>query len=185
MDKGDIVLIIISIVYGSKALAQKLTSNTELTRSHNVKNLPLLHTALNINMRQSRLLLAVSESILLRKTAIPPVAIPHRKTVVRPKANPLFASVLAISGSIVLRKTAIPSVATPHRKMVVPSKANPLFASALAISRSVVLRKTVILSEAISHRKTVVRSNAKPLLASANPDLARIKRKIIRRGESE
>ena len=31
MDKGGIVLIIISIVYGSKALAQKLTSNTELT----------------------------------------------------------------------------------------------------------------------------------------------------------
>ena len=39
VDKGDIVPIIISIVYGSKALAQKLTSNTELTRSHNVNNL--------------------------------------------------------------------------------------------------------------------------------------------------
>ena len=47
------------------------------------------------------------------------------------------------------------------------------------------LRKTVIPSEAISHRKTVVRSNANPLLESANPDLARIKRKIIRRGENE
>ena len=185
VDKGGIVLIIISIVYGSKALAQKLTSNTELTRSHNVKHLSQ-HTALNINLRQSRLLFAISGSILLRKTAIPPVAIPHRKTVVPSKANPLFASVLAIiSGSIVLRKMAIPSVATPHRKTVVPSKANPLFASALAISRNIVLRKTSIPSEAISHRKTVVRSNANPLLASANPDLARIKRKIIRRGESE
>ena len=39
VDKGDIVPIIISIVYGLKALAQKLTSNTELTRFHNVKNL--------------------------------------------------------------------------------------------------------------------------------------------------
>ena len=136
-------------------------------------------------LRQSRLLLAISGSILLRKTAIPPVAIPHRKTVVPSKANPLFASVLAISGSVVLRKTAIPSVATPHRKTVVPSKANPLFASANAISRSIVLRKTVIPSEAISHRKMEVRSNANPLLASANPDLARIKRKIIQRGESE
>ena len=174
----------ISIVYGSKALAQKLTSNTELTRSHNVRNL-LQHTALNINLRQSRLLLAISGSILLRKTAIPPVVIPHRKTVVPSKTNPLFANVLAISGSIVLRKTAIPSVATPHRKTVVPSKANPLFASALAISRSIVLRKTVIRSEAIAHRKTAVRSNANPLLASANPDLSRIKRKIIQRGESE
>ena len=29
MDKGDIVPTVISIVYGSKALAQKLTSNTE------------------------------------------------------------------------------------------------------------------------------------------------------------
>ena len=184
MDEGGIVPIIISIVYGSKALAQKLTSNTELTRSHNVKNVSQ-HTVLNINLRQSRLLLAISGSILLRKTAIPPVAIPHRKTVVPSKANPVFASVLAISGSIVLRKAAIPSVATPHRKTVVLSKANPLFASALAISRSIVLRKTVIPSEAISHRKTVVSSNANPLLASANPDLARIKIQIIRRGESE
>ena len=114
-----------------------------------------------------------------------PGSIPHRKTAVPSKANPLFASVLAISGSIVLRKTAIPSVATPHRETVVPSKANPLFAGVLAISRSIVLRKTVIPSEAISRRKTVVRSNANPLLASANPDLARIKRKIIRIGESE
>ena len=143
MDKGGIVLITIYIVYGSKALAQKLTSNTELTRSHNVRNL-LQHTALNINLRQSRLLLAISGSILLRKTAILPVVIPHRKTVVPSKANPLFANVLAISGSIVLRKTTIPLVATPHRKTVVPSKANPLIASALAISRSIVLRKTVI-----------------------------------------
>ena len=38
---------------------------------------------------------------------------------------------------------------------------------------------------AISHRKTVVRSNANPLLTNANPDLARIKRKIVRRGERE
>ena len=184
VDEGGIVLIVISIIYGSKVLAQKLTSNTELTRSHNVRNLQ--HTALNINLRQSRLLLAISGSILLRKTAILPVAIPHRKTAVPSKANPLFASVLAIiNGSIVLGKTAIPSVATPHRKTAVPSKANPLLASALAISRSIVLRKTMIPSEAISHRKTVVRSNANPLLASADPDLARIKRKIIQRGESE
>ena len=91
VDKGDIVPIIISIVYGSKALAQKLTSNTELTRSHNVKNLSQ-HTALKINLRQSRLLLPISGSVLLRKTAIPPVAIPRRKTVVSSKANPLFAS---------------------------------------------------------------------------------------------
>ena len=184
VDKGGIVSIIISIVYGSKALAQKLTSSTELTRSHNVKNLSQ-YTALDINLRQSRLLLAISGSILHRKTVIPPVAIPHRKTVVPSKANSLFASVLAISGSILLRKTVIPLVATPHRKTVVPSKANPLFASALAISRNIVLRKTVIPSKAISHRKTVVRSNANPLLTIANPDLARIKIKIIRRGESE
>ena len=91
VDKGDVVPIIISIVYGSKALAQKLTSNTELTRSNNVKNLSQ-HTALNINLRQSRLLLAISGSILLRKTVIPSVAIPHRKTVVSSKANPLFVS---------------------------------------------------------------------------------------------
>ena len=50
VDKGGIVLIIIHIVYGSKALTQKLTSNAELTRSHNVKNLSQ-HTALNINLR--------------------------------------------------------------------------------------------------------------------------------------
>ena len=167
-----------------KGFGQKLTSNTELTRSHNVKNLSQ-HTALNIYMRQSRLLLAISGSILLRKTAIPPVVIPHRKTVVPSKANPLFSSVLAISGSILLRKTVIPSVAIPHRKTIVPSKANPPFASALAISGSIMLRKTAIPSEAVPHRKAVVRSNANPLFASVNPDLARIKRKIIRRGESE
>ena len=147
VDKGGIVPIMISIVYGSKALAQKLTSNTELTKSHNVKNVSQ-HTPLNINLRQSRLLLAISGSILLRNTVIPPVAIPHLKT-------------------------------------VVPSKTNPLFASALAISGSIVLRKTVIPLEAIPHQKTGIRSNANPLLASANPDLARIKRKIIRRGDRE
>ena len=53
-----------------KGFRQKLTSNTELTRSHNVKNLSQ-HTTLNINLRQSRLLLAISGSILLRKTVIP------------------------------------------------------------------------------------------------------------------
>ena len=91
VDKGDIVPIIISTIYGLKALAQKLTSNTEFTRSHNVKNLSQ-HTALNIDLRQSRLLVAISGSILLRKTVIPSVAIPHRKTVVPSKANPLFTS---------------------------------------------------------------------------------------------
>ena len=74
-----------------KGFRQKLTSNTELTRSHNVKNLSQ-HTALNIDLRQSRLLLAISGSTLLRKTAIPQVAIPRRKTVVLSKANLLFAS---------------------------------------------------------------------------------------------
>ena len=83
--------IIISIVYGSKALAQKLTSDTELTRSHNVKNLSQ-HTALNIDLRQSRLLFATSGSISLQKTVTPTVVIPHRKTVLPSKANPLSAS---------------------------------------------------------------------------------------------
>ena len=157
-----------------KCLAQNLTSHTELIRPHNVKNISQ-HTAPNINLRQAHLLLAISGSILLRKTAIPSVAIPHWKKVVPSKANPLFASALAISGSIVLRKTVISSVAIPHWKTVVPSNANRLFASALAISGSIVLRKTVIPSVAIPHRKTVVRSNANPLFASANPDLARTK----------
>ena len=92
VDKGDIVPINISIVYDSKALAQKLTSNTEIIRSHNVKNL-LQHTVLNISLRKSRLLLAISGTILLRKTVIPSETISHRKTVVPSKANPLFASV--------------------------------------------------------------------------------------------
>ena len=91
VDKGYIVPIIIYIVYGSKASAQKLTSNTELTRSYNVKNV-LQHTALNISLRKSRLLLATSESISLRNTVIPSEAISNRKTVVPSKANPLFAS---------------------------------------------------------------------------------------------
>ena len=102
-----------------KGFRQKLISNTELTRSHNVKNLSQ-HTALNINLRQSRLLLAISGGILLRKTVVPPVARPRRKTVVPSKANPLFASALVIRGSILLRKTVIPLVAMPHRKTVIP-----------------------------------------------------------------
>ena len=102
-----------------KGFRQKLTSNAELTRSHNVKNLSQ-HTALNINLRQSRLLLAISGSILLRKTVISPVAIPRRKTVVPSKANPLFASALVIRGSILLRKTVIPPVVMPRRKTVIP-----------------------------------------------------------------
>ena len=102
-----------------KGFRQKLTSNTELTRSHNVKNLSQ-HIALNIKLRKSRLLLVISGSILLRKTAISPVAIPRRKTVVPSEANPLFASALVIRGSILLRKTVIPPVAMPHRKTVIP-----------------------------------------------------------------
>ena len=39
VDKGDIARTIISTVYGLRASAQKLTSNTELTKSHNIKNL--------------------------------------------------------------------------------------------------------------------------------------------------
>ena len=92
VDKGDIVLIITSIVYGSKASARKLTSNTELTRSHNVKNV-LQHTTLNTSLRKSCLVLAINGNISLRKTVIRSEAIPHRKTVVPSKANPLFASV--------------------------------------------------------------------------------------------
>ena len=70
----------------------KLTSNTDLTRCDNVKNL-LRQTALNTNLRQTHLFHAMSGSILLQMTAIPSVAISHRKTVVVPsKANPLFAS---------------------------------------------------------------------------------------------
>ena len=108
--KGGIIPIIIYVVYGSRASAQNLISNTELTRYHNIKNL-LQNTELNIRLRKSRFLLATSESISLRKTTIP--------------------------------------------------------------------------SEVISHRKTVVPSNANALLSSVNPDLARIKREIIRRGEHE
>ena len=49
VDKQDIVPTLISIAYGSRASAQKPTSNTELIRSHNVKNL-LQHTDLNISL---------------------------------------------------------------------------------------------------------------------------------------
>ena len=94
VDKGDIIPIIMSIVYGSKTLAQKLTSNTKLTKFHNVNNL-LQHTALNISFKKSRLLLVTSGSISLRKMVIPSEAILHRNTVVvvvPSKANSLFAS---------------------------------------------------------------------------------------------
>ena len=70
------------------------------------------------------------------------------------------------------RKTVITPVAMLHQKTVIPSVA-------------MLHRRTVIPSVAMPHWKTVVPSNANPLFASANPDLARIKRKIIRRGESE
>ena len=66
VDKRDIVLII-HIVYGSRALVQKLTCNTELPKSYSVKNL-VEHTKLNISLIKSRLLLATSGSISLRKT---------------------------------------------------------------------------------------------------------------------
>ena len=42
------------------------------------------------------IVLALSGSIVRRKTATPSVATPHRKTLVPSKANPLFASALAI-----------------------------------------------------------------------------------------
>ena len=93
VDKGDVVPIVTFIVYGSRVSAQKLSSNTELTRSHNnVKNL-LQHTELNIGLRKSYLLLATSGSISLRKTVVVPTeATSHRKTVVPSKTNPLLAS---------------------------------------------------------------------------------------------
>ena len=92
------------IVYGSKALAQKLTSNNELTRSPSrVKNL-LQHTALNTGSRKSRLLLAISGSISLRKTVIPSEEISHRKTVVPSKANPLFACAISDLARIKIKK---------------------------------------------------------------------------------
>ena len=81
--KGDIVPIIIYIVYGCRASAQKLTSNAELTRSHNVKNL-LQHIELNISVRKSRLLFATSGSISLQKTVVPLEATSHRETVGSP-----------------------------------------------------------------------------------------------------
>ena len=85
------VPIIRSIVYGSRASAQKLASNIELTRSHNVKNL-LQHTELNISLRNLCVLLATSGSISHRKTVVPSEAVSHRKMVVPSKANPLLAS---------------------------------------------------------------------------------------------
>ena len=91
VDKGDMVSIIKCIVYGSRASVQKLTSNTELTMSHNVKNV-LQHTALNITLRQSRVLLAESGNTSLRNTVILSEAISYRKTAVPSKANPLIAS---------------------------------------------------------------------------------------------
>ena len=92
VDKGDIVPRVSYIVYGSRTSAQKLTSNTELTKSHNVKNL-LQHTELNISLAKSHLLLATSGSILYRRTVVPSEAISHRKMAVPSKANPLLSSV--------------------------------------------------------------------------------------------
>ena len=90
VDKGDIVPTIVSIVYGSRASVQELTSNTELVRSHSVKNV-LQHTVLNTSLRKSRFLLTISGSISLRKTVILLGAISHCKTVVLSKANSLCA----------------------------------------------------------------------------------------------
>ena len=91
VDKGDIVPRIVYIVYGSRASAQKLTSNTELTRFHNAKSL-LQHTELNISLIKLCPLLATSGTFSLRKTIIPSEAISHRKTVIPSKANLLLAS---------------------------------------------------------------------------------------------
>ena len=77
-----------------------------------------------------------------------------------------------------------PPVATPHRKTVIPPVAM-LHRKTVIPSVAMLHRKTVIPSVAMPHRKKVVPSNANPLFASANPDLAPIKRKVIRRGESE
>ena len=77
VDKRDIVPIIIYIVYGSRASALKLISNTKLTRSHNAKKI-LQHTELNTSLRELRLLLPTIGSVSLRKTVIPSEAISHQ-----------------------------------------------------------------------------------------------------------
>ena len=60
MDQGDTVpTIMMSVVYGSTASAHTSISNTELTWSHNVKDL-LQHTELNISLTNTRPLFANS-----------------------------------------------------------------------------------------------------------------------------
>ena len=114
VDKGNIVPIIIYIVYGSRTSAQKLTSNTELTRSHNVKNV-LQHTELNISLRKSRLLLATNGSIKLRKTVIPSEAISYRKSS-SPESEPATRKRKSRSGSDKKKKIEEENVnyAVPH-----------------------------------------------------------------------
>ena len=70
VDKGDIVPITISIVYGSRASALKLIFNTELIRSHNVKNV-LQHTKLSIRLTKSCLLLTTIGIVSHRQTKWP------------------------------------------------------------------------------------------------------------------
>ena len=89
--KGDIVPVTLYIIYDSNALAQKLTSRTELTGSHNVRNV-LQHIELNISLTKLRLPLVTSESTSLRKTVIRPETISHRNKVIPSKVNPLLAS---------------------------------------------------------------------------------------------
>ena len=167
-----------------KGFCQKLTSNTERTRSHNVKNL-WQHTALNINLRQSRLLLAISGSTLLRtgsdtapedgsplesELAIRKRPCNTRKHPASKDGNP--------PGSDAAPKVGNPPVATPHRKTVIPPAAM-LHRKTVIPSVAMLPRKTAIPSVAMPHRKTVVPSKANPLFASANPDLARIKRTML------
>ena len=64
VDRGDVVPIMIYIVYGPRALAQKMASNTKLTRSHNVKNV-MQDTELDTSLTKSRLLLEKSKIISL------------------------------------------------------------------------------------------------------------------------
>ena len=87
-------------------------------------------------------------------------------------------------GSDATPKDGNPPVATPHRKTVIHPVAM-LHRKTVIPLVAMLHQKTAIPSVAMPHRKTVVLSKANPLFASANPDLARIKRKIIRRGESE
>ena len=182
VDKGGIVPIMISIVYGSR-----LSPEADLEyRAHQV---PQCQELIAVYRTQHQLETITPPPCNKRKHLASKDGDPPGSDTAPEDGSPLESEPAIRKRPCNTRKHPASKDGNPPGSDAAPKDGNPPVATPLqkTIIPPVAMlhQKTVIPSVAMPHRKAVVPSKANPLFASANPDLARIKRKVIPRGESE